>query len=161
MTNDWLDGDADAALAASEEAMDAMANSETWDPKEGDELRGVLLAAKLVATKYGPSYLITVKTTDGTYDVWVKAVLRRALLEQRPGFNRGILIKYAGKKQGDTYEYHQYSMASEPFRNEDEQLAATKVWAELVLEEADMAERAKERKEAKAAGKDDPLEAPF
>ena len=161
MTDAWLDAEADAAIAQDEAMTDAMENSESWSPKDGEEIRGKLVSVKIVPTKYGPKTLLTVNTKDAVWDVWSAATLDRALLDQKPALNRGIVIKYGGKGQGDGYEYHKYYLASEPKATDDEAREAMDMWIELMQEKAAMSKEKEEVKKATAAGGSDPLEAPF
>lgn len=160
MTNEWLEDEADAAIAMEQETTDAMEGSESWSPEAGDELRGLLLDVRVVPTKYGPKILMTVKDmgTKEVWDVWSSAALDRALYAQQPGLRRGIVLKYGGKEDTE-YAAHKWYLASQPHDDASRAEAIT-LWTDTATRVAAL-NMAKDEKESAKSMTDKELEAPF
>lgn len=111
----WLD-DAEAGLEADSMVTKALAEAEDWKPDEGDVIAGTLVEGRNINTKYGPTYIMAVKTEDDEIvNVWCGSkMLRQALLLAMPAVGGGVIVKYEGKTEGKKNNWHQYYMNAEP-----------------------------------------------
>lgn len=122
----WLD-DAEAQLDADSMVTKALADAEDWKPEAGETLMGTLVEGRNIKTKYGPTYIMAVKTSDDEIlNVWCGSkMLRNALLLAMPAVGSGVIIKYEGKTEGKKNNWHQYYMNAEPHGD----AAAFEKWA--------------------------------
>lgn len=128
----WLE-DAEAQLEADGLTQEAISNATKWEPKTGDILKGTLIEAKYLVTKYGPTYLINVLDPDKqAWTVWCGSkLLKDQLMTQHPEVGKGIAIKYQGKKKGKEFEYHDYVMSSEPAESPEKRAERADFWRQL------------------------------
>lgn len=110
----WLD-DAEAQLDADAAMTKELAEADDWKPEVGEVLKGTLLEGRNIKTKYGPTYIMAVKTDDKILNVWCGSkMLREALLLSMPIVGGGVIVRYDGKTEGKRNNWHQYYMNAEP-----------------------------------------------
>jgi hypothetical protein len=87
-----------------DERLDSFA--ESWKPKPGDKLIGVVTDLNERDNEYGSYPIVTVRTDDGTELAFhaFHTVARNELAKQRPQIGDRIGIAYHGKPKGKTYE---------------------------------------------------------
>jgi hypothetical protein len=94
---DWFD---EAEKAMAEDTTD---DSETWDPKPGDILKGVFLKGRVNrGGEYGPSLMVLIKEigTETTYRLFAnRKMLKDGLFEALPAKGSLISIKFEGEKE--------------------------------------------------------------
>ena len=103
---------AQAAIAVEEERVEKLLDSKTWDPKEGDDLYGVLLDGKWVTTQFGDTRVLNVEDDDGqVWTVWASnKMLALAVERLAPKLGSYIGIKFSGLKDPKTPGGRQYKM---------------------------------------------------
>lgn len=157
MTSDWLD-EAEEAIEVEHHQQEAIADAKTWTPDPGDLLKGTLIEAKYINTKYGWTYMVNI--VDGESQAWTvwcgRTLLKNALLDQAPGLNKGIAIKYHGMKDGKEFKYHDYTMSSEP-QTPDEQKASHLFYHGLATAESREEVEEITQTASEAAGLSDPF----
>ncbi len=106
----WTD-DAEDLLAKKQQDQEKVSDADKWDPKEGDILIGTMLEAKIVNTQFGDARIMIVEEagTGKVYTVWVTAkMFLDAVLTAGPAQNKGVSIKFDGKKQPKTAGGREY-----------------------------------------------------
>jgi len=158
----WLD-DAEAQLEIESEMQEAISGAVKWSPEAGDILKGTLIEAKFLVTKFGPTYLINVMDPDSkVWTVWCGSkLLNDALMTQHPEVGKGIAIVYKGKKQGKENEYHDYTMSSEPAETREQREARADFWRALKTEGVSDVYERNEPTHTKTHSEEKDLEAPF
>ncbi len=157
MTGSWLD-DVEATIEVEHAEQEAIADATTWNPKEGDLLKGKLIGVKYINTKFGWTHLCHIVDNDGkAWDVWCgRTLLKNQLLEQMPALGKGIAIKYHGMKEGKEFKYHDYTLSCEP-QTQDERKASVLFFHGLMNAESREEVQEVTQTASEAAG----LEAPF
>ena len=124
----WFD-DAEKQMDEREQEEVLREKQRKWKPEEeGDTLLGILTQAKTTPdTGYGVGLLCIVKDMkekdeDGDpiqWEVWGSGVvLRNELFDQAPALGKGIMIRYAGKQEGQSgFSYSKYYVEVEKDKN--------------------------------------------
>lgn len=97
-------------------------DSDTWEPDEGDTLKGVFVQVKYIETRYGISPLIMVKPLKGDklLEVWcTRMVLRDEMEGLAPPQGTYIGIRYEGMQQSEAgNDFHLYTVNVPELTNE-------------------------------------------
>ena len=92
-----------------EEEMSAMLDQEveTWEPKEGEKLIGVLMDKRTHVGQHDSNFYI-IKTKDGLKGVWGSSVIDGRLADAERGSKVGI--KYLGEAKGKQGAYKNFNI---------------------------------------------------
>ena len=127
---DDLDDNLDKRRQQREDEFDGE-DSETWEPEEGDTLKGVFVQVKYIETRYGIKPLALIKPLKGDTltEVWcTRMVLRDEMEGLAPKQGTYIGIRYEGQQvsQGGN-EFHLYTV-NVPEQTEEEEAEGRAYW---------------------------------
>lgn len=156
--------DISAALASEQDKADNEEKGKKWEPKEGDELIGVLEEGRWQGSKYGLSRLLLIREdgTDELYAVWCSSKVLGDLVGKAAPKNGSVIgIKYTGTKHSEESGYDYKTYALHVTESDQQQ------WYDSLLAAKQADEEYQSRKAANGGKKDRPKvdygpdEAPF